>query len=101
MPIHKRDIQFELKCLFPKNNFLHSRSDSQDIDSISMCSDFVLDDVGECIENQHRYMVVDCGGGTVDITVHEMSKEGGKLKELLKATGGPFGSTSVDDAFKV
>ena len=66
-----------------------------------MCSDFVLDDVGECMENQHRYMVVDCGGGTVDITVHEMSKEGGKLKELLKATGGPFGSTSVDDAFKV
>ena len=53
------------------------------------------------MENQHRYMVVDCGGGTVDITVHEMSKEGGKLKELLKATGGPFGSTSVDDAFKV
>ena len=46
-------------------------------------------------------MVVDCGGGTVDITVHEMSKEGGKLKELFKATGGPFGSTTVDEAFKV
>lgn len=39
-----------------------------------------------------RYMVVDCGGGTVDITVHEMGKESGKLKELFKATGGPYGS---------
>ena len=37
-------------------------------------------------------MVVDCGGGTVDITVHEMDANLGKLKELYKATGGPFGS---------
>ena len=37
-------------------------------------------------------MVVDCGGGTVDITVHEMATNGGKLKELFKATGGPYGS---------
>ena len=37
-------------------------------------------------------MVVDCGGGTVDITVHEMSSHGGRLKELFKATGGPYGS---------
>ena len=37
-------------------------------------------------------MVVDCGGGTVDITVHEMSNHGGRLKELFKATGGPYGS---------
>ena len=38
-----------------------------------------------------RYMLVDCGGGTVDITVHEMESHG-RLKELYKATGGPFGS---------
>jgi hypothetical protein len=37
-------------------------------------------------------MVVDCGGGTVDITVHEMGRQTGKLKELFKATGGPYGS---------
>jgi hypothetical protein len=37
-------------------------------------------------------MVVDCGGGTVDITVHEMASHGGRLKELFKATGGPYGS---------
>jgi hypothetical protein len=38
-------------------------------------------------------MVVDCGGGTVDITVHEMDPSTGRLKELYKATGGPYGST--------
>jgi len=42
-----------------------------------------------------RYMVVDCGGGTVDITVHEMDSKTGKLKELHKATGGPHGSTGM------
>ena len=39
-------------------------------------------------------MVVDCGGGTVDITVHEITNESGKLKEVFKATGGPYGSVS-------
>jgi len=40
-----------------------------------------------------RYMVVDCGGGTVDITVHEMENDSGNLRELYKAAGGPYGST--------
>jgi hypothetical protein len=39
-----------------------------------------------------RYIVVDCGGGTVDITVHELDNKLGTLKELYKATGGPYGS---------
>ena len=39
-------------------------------------------------------MVVDCGGGTVDITVHEIINSEGHLKELFKATGGPYGSIS-------
>jgi len=43
-----------------------------------------------------RYMVVDCGGGTVDITVHEMDSKTGKLNELHKATGGPHGSTGTN-----
>ena len=42
-----------------------------------------------------RYMVVDCGGGTVDITVHEMDAKTGRLIELHKATGGPHGSTGM------
>jgi hypothetical protein len=46
-----------------------------------------------------RYMVVDCGGGTVDITVHEISTDNRHLKEVFKATGGPFGSISKNILF--
>lgn len=42
-----------------------------------------------------RYIVVDCGGGTVDITVHELDNQMGTLKELYKATGGPYGSVGT------
>lgn len=34
-----------------------------------------------------RYLVVDCGGGTVDLTVHEVKLPEGHLKELYKASG--------------
>lgn len=51
---------------------------------------------GEPVLDMHpgqRYMVVDCGGGTVDITVHQiMDLDGLHLKELHRATGGPYGS---------
>lgn len=46
-----------------------------------------------------RYLVADCGGGTVDLTVHELD-EGGKLKELYKATGGAWGSMGIDCQFE-
>ncbi|KAL3879877.1 hypothetical protein ACJMK2_032154 [Sinanodonta woodiana] len=45
------------------------------------------------------YMVLDAGGGTIDITVHEVLS-GGKLKELHKASGGAWGGTQVDEAYK-
>ena len=44
-------------------------------------------------------MVVDCGGGTVDITVHEVSNKEGHIKEVFKATGGPYGSISTNKYF--
>lgn len=54
----------------------------------SMYVDAVLD-----VCPGQRYMVVDCGGGTVDITVHQvMDLDGQHLKELHRATGGPYGS---------
>ena len=46
-----------------------------------------------------RYLVADCGGGTVDLTVHELDG-GGKLKELYKATGGAWGSMGIDCQFE-
>ncbi|XP_052779373.1 heat shock 70 kDa protein 12B-like [Mya arenaria] len=46
-----------------------------------------------------KYLVLDAGGGTVDITVHEVGGSG-ELKELYKASGGAWGGTKVDDAYE-
>ncbi|XP_062592663.1 heat shock 70 kDa protein 12A-like [Saccostrea cucullata] len=44
-----------------------------------------------------KYIVCDAGGGTVDITVHEMIDDEGHVRELYKASGGNWGGTSVDE----
>ena len=38
-------------------------------------------------------------GGTVDVSVHEVLDDG-NLRELYKASGGAWGGTTVDDAYK-
>ena len=43
--------------------------------------------------------MVDCGGGTVDITAHEMDSMRGELHEIYKATGGPYGSVGLSICF--
>ncbi|KAL3861280.1 hypothetical protein ACJMK2_007323 [Sinanodonta woodiana] len=45
-----------------------------------------------------QYLVGDLGGGTVDVTVHEVTIDG-KLKELRAASGGPWGGTTVNNEF--
>ncbi|XP_048778127.2 heat shock 70 kDa protein 12B-like [Ostrea edulis] len=50
------------------------------------------------VKEKSKYMVVDLGGGTVDITVHKQADDG-TLEELFPATGEPLGGTSVDDKF--
>ncbi|XP_052788705.1 heat shock 70 kDa protein 12A-like [Mya arenaria] len=44
------------------------------------------------------YMVVDLGGGTADISVHER-KADGTLREIHRASGGDWGGTNVDNNF--
>ncbi|KAH3747262.1 heat shock 70 kDa protein 12A-like isoform X2 [Dreissena polymorpha] len=46
-----------------------------------------------------KYMILDAGGGTVDITVHQVAHNGG-LVELHKASGGAWGGTKVDEAYE-
>uniref|UniRef100_A0A3Q0SY20 Heat shock 70 kDa protein 12A n=1 Tax=Amphilophus citrinellus TaxID=61819 RepID=A0A3Q0SY20_AMPCI len=63
---------------------------------------FIAENYGEVTLDQTKgtqYIVVDCGGGTIDITVHEVLK-GGALKELHKASGNDLGGQSVDRKFK-
>ena len=45
-----------------------------------------------------QYLVLDAGGGTVDIVVHEV-EESGDLIELYPACGSDWGGTMVDRAF--
>ncbi|XP_052246887.1 heat shock 70 kDa protein 12B-like isoform X3 [Dreissena polymorpha] len=45
-----------------------------------------------------KFMVIDLGGGTVDITAHEVLADG-KLKSLSPPSGGPWGGTVVDKHF--
>ncbi|XP_062588781.1 heat shock 70 kDa protein 12B-like [Saccostrea cucullata] len=45
-----------------------------------------------------KFMVVDCGGGTVDVTSYEV-KENSSLKELHCASGDAVGGTNVDKLF--
>ncbi|XP_019623427.1 PREDICTED: heat shock 70 kDa protein 12A-like [Branchiostoma belcheri] len=50
------------------------------------------------MDPENCYMVVDCGGGTVDVTVHKV-RDDGSMRELHRPTGGPWGGTKVDSNF--
>ncbi|XP_015460124.1 heat shock 70 kDa protein 12A isoform X3 [Astyanax mexicanus] len=58
------------------------------------------ENVGAGMTQGDRYVVVDCGGGTVDLTVHQIRMPEGHLKELYKASGGPYGSIGIDYEFE-
>ena len=45
------------------------------------------------------YLIADCGGGTVDCTVHE-PRDDGYLVERCLPSGGPWGSLRVDENFE-
>jgi Hsp70 protein len=47
-----------------------------------------------------RFMIVDAGGGTVDITVHEVEKDGLALEEVIPGAGSMHGAMEVDAAFR-
>ena len=64
------------------------------------CLTVSLKDSPDNFELDNQLMVVDCGGGTVDITTHEvLSVDPIQLKELCPPKGGPWGSTFVDRDF--
>ncbi|WP_331741320.1 hypothetical protein OG760_37280 (plasmid) [Streptomyces sp. NBC_00963] len=46
-----------------------------------------------------RFMVVDCGGGTVDITAYQIDPDG-KMVEIGKSLGDRFGSDFINRAFE-
>ncbi|XP_077998556.1 heat shock 70 kDa protein 12A-like [Glandiceps talaboti] len=64
-----------------------------------------LDEKGEvCIGNiiakpDTNYVLVDTGGGTVDITVHHVTKDD-HIEELYRPTGGPWGGMKVEEEYE-
>ena len=49
------------------------------------------------------YLVVDCGGGTIDIAAHKMDKDTSgeiTIKELAPPSGGNYGGFSVNEKFE-
>ncbi|XP_062582495.1 heat shock 70 kDa protein 12B-like [Saccostrea cucullata] len=49
-------------------------------------------------DSDAKYMVVDLGGGTADITIHQM-QETRTIIELTPASGGLWGGTRIDEDF--
>ncbi|XP_069110217.1 heat shock 70 kDa protein 12B-like, partial [Argopecten irradians] len=47
-----------------------------------------------------KYVVLDAGGGTIDIMIHQVQRDG-SLKEIHKANGRDWGGTKVDNSFQL
>ncbi|CAC5381840.1 unnamed protein product [Mytilus coruscus] len=50
----------------------------------------------KAFDENARFMVIDLGGGTIDITVSEVLATG-QLREIYNATGGPWGGNYIND----
>lgn len=65
------------------------------------CLQMIIKDAPGNCEVGSKVMILDCGGGTVDITCHEiLSTDPLSLKEILRPAGGTWGSSWVDKEFK-
>eukprot|EP01129_Flabellula_baltica_P006674 TRINITY_DN2524_c0_g1_i1.p1 TRINITY_DN2524_c0_g1~~TRINITY_DN2524_c0_g1_i1.p1 ORF type:complete len:755 (+),score=145.26 TRINITY_DN2524_c0_g1_i1:14-2278(+) len=56
---------------------------------------------GRDIQPEETFLVVDCGGGTIDLTSHKAVLEKGslKLEEITVGSGNDFGSMKLDENF--
>ena len=52
---------------------------------------------------EKSYLVVDCGGGTVDIAAHKMTRKGNNtlINELAPPSGGECGGFAINDQFEM
>ncbi|KAL3881736.1 hypothetical protein ACJMK2_028132 [Sinanodonta woodiana] len=50
-------------------------------------------------EEGDKYLILDCGGGTVDVSIMRKTSKG-RVDCIYRPTGGIWGGTKVDDAFQ-
>ncbi|XP_061914896.1 heat shock 70 kDa protein 12A isoform X6 [Entelurus aequoreus] len=91
-------LEPEAASIYCRKLRLHQMVDLSNQTNQNGCSP--TDNVGTAMTQGDRYVVVDCGGGTVDLTVHQIRLPEGHLKELYKASGGPYGSLGIDYEFE-
>ena len=94
-----RDGNSRVKLSSAESSPASSQSPLSSQSSASPIPQIRLQEDSSLFSNSMRYLVVDCGGGTVDLTVHELVEDS-KLHELYKATGGAWGSVGVDHQFE-
>ena len=67
------------------------------------CQKEILNTEAKDAEVTSHYLVVDCGGGTLDMAAHKLTKtKDGKvyIEEIHQAHGGPYGGFNVNDEFE-
>jgi hypothetical protein len=53
---------------------------------------------GEVLDYR-KFLLLDLGGGTVDVTAFEVYRNGTSFREFMPPSGGPFGSNCINEAF--
>ncbi|XP_041117234.1 heat shock 70 kDa protein 12A-like isoform X3 [Polyodon spathula] len=91
-------LEPEAASIYCRKLRLHQMIDLSSKTVFNGCSP--TETIGTGMTQGDRYVVVDCGGGTVDLTVHQIRLPEGHLKELYKSSGGPYGSIGVDYEFE-
>jgi len=95
---HKMERWAQQAGLIDRNIFKHLRIVYEpDCASIS-CQYEAADEDEKSFQPGERYILIDAGGGTVDIACHQV-KAPFEMEEIYHPTGGPWGSDYIDDEF--
>ena len=81
-----------------KKRFASDDDDERKEDDILNQSIQSIQQVQSPFADGDKYILVDAGGGTVDIACHQVVGEFG-VKEIFHPTGGPWGSCYIDDQY--
>ena len=92
-------IKYEPDCasLSLQHEILNKQINVNDSNLFDDAKDDIKQDINGLIGK--KYIIIDAGGGTVDIGCHEFM-ENCSVKEIYYPTGGPWGDTYIDKAFE-